>query len=93
MISTIWFGQLELMKAMGELYMNRTLELIEQGIPNGMVSNEDKARSASRDAINRASYLSPEVDHIWGRMSRLIGETDSMRLHDIMSSQEVETSY
>ena len=81
-----------LMKAMAT-YLNRTLDIIEEGLPAGIVSAEEAARSASRDAVNRATYLSPEVDHIWAQFDKLLGEAVSTRLREILISQEVETSF
>lgn len=74
-------------------YLQRTLDIIAEGLPAGLVSAEEAARSASRDAVNRVTYLHPEVDHIWGQFDKLLGEDVSKRLFDILTSQEVETSF
>jgi hypothetical protein len=87
------WDKFETCKEMAEMYVNRTLDLIDEGFPEGMVSEECIARSALRDKINRTTFLSREVDQIWGRMNNLIGESTVDRLIEVLSSQEVETSF
>jgi len=80
-------------KALADLYMNTTLDLIDNGMPEGVVSDEEKARSAYRDKLNRPTYLDREVDHIWGTMEKMIGPEDTEKLMGVLTSQDVETSF
>lgn len=85
--------KLEFMQGIYKDYLHRCADLIDTGLPSGMVSAEDIARSPSRDAINRHDYLSPRVDHIWPRIDQMIGEENGVRMRQVLTSQEVETSW
>ncbi|MGK0500222.1 MAG: hypothetical protein ACJAYG_001869 [Oceanicoccus sp.] len=91
--ATTPFSNFELLTQACETYVERTLDLIENGVPEQCLQAGEAQRSAMRDSLTRVNYLSPEVDHIWPRMEKMIGKEDSDRLRTVMTSQEVEGSY
>jgi hypothetical protein len=82
-----------LLRDQGQATINQALNLLENGIPDSVISAQERSQTAERDRLNRLLFNSPEVDSVWPRIARLIGEADATRLREVLSSQVVETAF
>ncbi|WP_194818172.1 hypothetical protein [Nocardia sp. XZ_19_385] len=55
-------------------YVEHWLTLVDKGVP------AVDAELAARDRANRANLFSPEVDHVWAQVSRLLGTDQAERV-------------
>lgn len=55
-------------------YLDHWLTLVHKGVP------EVSADLAARDRANRANLFSPEVDPVWARVSKLLGDEQAERV-------------
>jgi len=64
-------------------YLDQWFALVEGGIPAEVAQDVSDTDPAHRDARNRALLFSPDVDHVWAQISRLLGDdvAESVRAH------------
>lgn len=55
-------------------YFDHWVALLEAGVPAEVLADVADTDLATRDLRNRANLFSPDVDHVWAQVSRLIGE-------------------
>jgi hypothetical protein len=82
-----------LLKDQGQATINQVIKLLADGIPAEIASAQERNQSAERDRLNRSLFNSPEVDSVWPRIARLIGDADAARLREVLSSQHVEKAF
>jgi hypothetical protein len=70
-------------------YLSFWGDLVEQGIPTGMVPGATPESLAERDRRNRAALFNPEVDPVWSQMDRLLGPQTCAEMRDILKRQEI----
>lgn len=60
-----------------DAYRRHWLGLVESGIPAELHADMGPAELEARDRANRASIFDPDVDRVWERVERLVGEERS----------------
>ncbi|GAA0968372.1 hypothetical protein [Actinocorallia libanotica] len=63
--------------------------LVESGLPPEVLATLADTDLAARDRANRENLFSPEVDPVWERVTRLVGQETSDRLRAELISNEV----
>ena len=63
--------------------------LVESGLPQEVLATLADTDLAARDRANRENLFSPEVDPVWERVTRLVGQETSDRLRAELISNEV----
>lgn len=71
-------------------YLDHWSRLIEEGLPDEVMSQIDPASLAERDRRSRAAIFNPEVDAVWAQVDRLLGAETSAKLRDILKNPQVE---
>jgi hypothetical protein len=82
-----------LLQNQGRTTIDHALSMHANGIPDSIVTENERNYCAERDRLNRLLLNSPEVDAVWPRIARLVGENDAARLREILSGQTVEKSF
>lgn len=56
-----------------QAYLDHWFDLVEAGVPAEVVADVADTDLAARDHRNRSHLFSPDVDHVWAQIDRLIG--------------------
>jgi hypothetical protein len=81
------------LREQGQATINHALSMLANDIPHELISDQERAHTVERDRLNRLLFNSPEVDSVWPRIARLIGDPDALRLREVLSSQVVEAAF
>lgn len=73
-----------------ENYLEHWLTVIKEGITAETLASLSHTDFAERDARNRAAIFNPEVDPVWGQVTRLVGEETSAKMRALLNSQTLE---
>ena len=68
-----------------EAYRDHWFGLIEAGVPTELLDGVTTEQMSLRDERNRAIVFNPEVDPVWGRVARLIGDEQSEQVRSILA--------
>ena len=82
-----------LLREQGQATIDHALSMLANDIPPNIVTDQERAHTVERDRLNRLLFNSPEVDSVWPRIARLIGDADALRLREVLSSQVVEAVF
>jgi hypothetical protein len=77
----------------GQATIDHALTMLAADIPQDIVTDQERAHTVERDRLNRLLFNSPEVDSVWPRIARLVGDVDALRLREVLSSQVVEAVF
>lgn len=66
-----------------EHYLDQWFEVLD-GVPPAAADDARACNLAERDARNRAALFDPEVDPVWGQVSRLIGESTAAAIRSLL---------
>ena len=63
-------------------YRDHWLELVVNGVPDGVLDGAGAGQLAERDARHRAALFNPDVDPVWAQVDRLLGPDMSARIRN-----------
>lgn len=63
-----------------DAYRDHWFGLADRGVPDELLDGLTHADLARRDVANRAAIFNPDVDHVWARVTQLVGEEQSERV-------------
>lgn len=69
-----------------DAYRDHWLGLVESGVPADLLDGVSTEALAERDRRNRAIVFDPDVDPVWGRVARLVGEEQSERVRSTLAT-------
>lgn len=69
-----------------DAYLNRWFKLVSEGVSEDAITMSGEAL-AERDRLNRAAIFNPEVDPVWARVEKLIGQEDGETMRQILRGE------
>lgn len=65
-------------------YLSHWLSLLEDGLPDEALVHVSKDDLDHRDRIHRSILFNPDVDPVWGRVAKLVGEETCERVRGLL---------
>ena len=70
-------------------YLEHWFSLVENGLSDNITNRFSPESLAERDRRNREIIFNPEVDKVWAQVDRLVGAEMSVKMREILKSQEI----
>lgn len=71
-------------------YLAHWFNVVETGVSAATLASLDHDNFRERDGRNRAAIFNADVDPVWTQIDRLLGQTISVKLQDLLRKQELE---